>query len=280
MHLVNEVCGPRFPGFGVGRGFAIWDPFPVQAPDKAPETCTWSTRSEGGRNLLSRNLDGNQIAWKYRRCAGHANLLFRDGVKRQVGKCDCLLEFTTRPELSQSRAESGHNSMCQNGLKILLRAIVRHGPKTGDLPSVWLDTCGSLPYQPDALARVAASPSQGFAGSKASRGQRLRGVKPCSGLRKAGRRPRTGFAGPFKGAGPLFGHRDLESRSPGRRSSGRAVSSLFEDALGHADVLSQFTRPGQGKIDATNQMVDAIGMIQAEDRGYYPGKKVSHPCTY
>ena len=177
-----------------------------------------------GANLQSRNLDGNQIAWKYRRCAGHANLLFRDGVKRQVGKCDCLLEFTTKPELSQSRAESGHNSMCQNGLKILLRAIVRHGPKTGDLPSVWLDTCGSLPYQPDALARVAASPSQGFAGSKASRGQRLRGVKPCSGLRKAGRRPRTGFAGPFKGAGPLFGHRDLESRSPGRRSSGRAAS--------------------------------------------------------
>jgi len=44
-----------------------------------------------GANLLSRNLDGNQIAWKYRRCAGHANLLFRDGVKRQVGKCDCLL---------------------------------------------------------------------------------------------------------------------------------------------------------------------------------------------
>ena len=306
------------PGFGVGRGFAIRGPFPVQAPDKAPETCTWSTRSADrgsqvsalgvglpsgtpfrcrhrikhrkrapgqrglrvAHNLLSRNLDGNQIAWKYRRCAGHANLLFRDGVKRQVGKCDCLLEFTTRPELSQSRRESGHNSMCQNGLKILLRAIVRHGPKTGDLPSVWLDTCGSLPYQPDALARVAASPSQGFAGSKASRGQRLRGVKPCSGLRKAGRRPRTGFAGPFKGAGPLFGHRDLESRSPGRRSSGRAVSSLFEDALGHADVLSQFTRPGQGTIDATNQMVDAIGMIQAEDRGYYPGKKVSHPCTY
>ena len=35
------------------------------------------------------------------------------------------------------------------------------------------------------------------------------------------------------------------------------MSSLFE-ALGHADVLSQFTRPGQGTIDATNQMVDAI----------------------
>ena len=130
------------PGFGVGRGFAIRGPFPVQAPDKAPETCTWSTRSADrgsqvsalgvglpsgtpfryrhrikhrkrapgqrglrvGANLQSRNLDGNQIAWKYRRCAGHANLLFRDGVKRQVGKCDCLLEFTTRPELSQSRA--------------------------------------------------------------------------------------------------------------------------------------------------------------------------------
>ena len=43
--------GPRFPGFGVGRGFAIWGPFPVRAPDSAPETWTWSTRSEGGRQL-------------------------------------------------------------------------------------------------------------------------------------------------------------------------------------------------------------------------------------
>ena len=32
--------GPRFPGFGVGRRFAIWGPFPVRAPDSAPETCT------------------------------------------------------------------------------------------------------------------------------------------------------------------------------------------------------------------------------------------------
>ena len=31
--------GPRFSGFGVGREFAIWGPFPVQAPDNAPETC-------------------------------------------------------------------------------------------------------------------------------------------------------------------------------------------------------------------------------------------------
>ena len=36
----------------------------MQAPDRAPETWTWSTRSEGGRDLLGRNLDGNQIAWK------------------------------------------------------------------------------------------------------------------------------------------------------------------------------------------------------------------------
>ena len=32
--------GPRFPGFGVGRGFAIWGPFLVHAPDSAPETWT------------------------------------------------------------------------------------------------------------------------------------------------------------------------------------------------------------------------------------------------
>ena len=43
--------GRRFSGFGIGRGFAIWGPFPVQAPDKAPETCTWSTRSKGGHQL-------------------------------------------------------------------------------------------------------------------------------------------------------------------------------------------------------------------------------------
>ena len=79
-----------------------------------------------GASLPGRNLDGNQIAWKYRTCAGHADLLFRDGGKRQAGKCDCLLECTFRPELTLRIArESGHNSMCQNGLKVLLRATVR-----------------------------------------------------------------------------------------------------------------------------------------------------------
>src|SRR5208337_4457826 len=83
-----------------------------------------------GANLLGRNLDGNQIARKYRTCAGHADLLLRDGGKRQAGKCDCLLEFTSRPELSLRAArESGHNSMCQNGLKVLLRVTVRPKPK-------------------------------------------------------------------------------------------------------------------------------------------------------
>ena len=88
-----------------------------------------------GANLPGRNLDGNQIAWKYRTCAGHADLLFRDGGKRQAGKCDCLLEFTSRPELSLRAArESGHNSMCQNGLKVLLRVTVR--PKKRDSSAI------------------------------------------------------------------------------------------------------------------------------------------------
>src|SRR5271167_3601562 len=79
-----------------------------------------------GANLLGRNLHGNQIACKYRACAGHEDLLLRDGGKRHVGKCDCLLEFTCRPELALGAArESGHNSICQNGLKVLLRATVR-----------------------------------------------------------------------------------------------------------------------------------------------------------
>ena len=88
-----------------------------------------------GANLLGRNLDGNQIARKYRTCAGHADLLFRDGGKRQAGKCDCLLEFTSRPELSlRAVRESGHNSMCQNGLKVLLRVTVR--PKKRDSSAI------------------------------------------------------------------------------------------------------------------------------------------------
>ena len=36
-------------GFGVGRGFAISSPFPVQAPDNAPERWTWSTMTENHR---------------------------------------------------------------------------------------------------------------------------------------------------------------------------------------------------------------------------------------
>ena len=166
----KDWMGPpalRYQGNVDGPFVPIRGPFPVQAPDKAPETCTWSTRSADrgsqvsalgvglpsgtpfrcrhrikhrkrapgqrglrvGANLLSRNLDGNQIAWKYRRCAGHADLLFGDGGKRQAGKCDCLLEFTSRPELALGAArESGHNSMCQNGLRVLLRATVPDRP--------------------------------------------------------------------------------------------------------------------------------------------------------
>ena len=118
--------GPRFPGFGVRRGFAIWAPFRCKHRIMHRKRGPGQRGLRVGANLLGRNLDGNQIARKYRTCAGHADLLFRDGVQRQAGKCDCLLEFTSRPELSLRAArESGHNSMCQNGLKVLLRATVR-----------------------------------------------------------------------------------------------------------------------------------------------------------
>jgi len=117
----------------------------VDLPSGAPFACKHRlkhrNRAPGqqglrvGANLLGRNLDGNQIARKYRTCAGHADLLFRDGGKRQAGKCDCLLEFTSRPELSLRAArESGHNSMCQNGLKVLLRVTVR--PKKRDSSAI------------------------------------------------------------------------------------------------------------------------------------------------
>src|SRR5271165_3509637 len=94
--------------------------------------------------------------------------------------------------------------MCQNGLKILVRAIVRHGPKTGDLPSVWLDTCGSLPYQPDAFSEgrrksfARLRGVKGLAGSKAWRGQALF-------RSKEGRQTTTnGLRGAVQGGRPSF----------------------------------------------------------------------------
>ncbi len=36
----------------------------MQAPDKAPETRTWSTGSEGGASLPGYDLGGNQVACK------------------------------------------------------------------------------------------------------------------------------------------------------------------------------------------------------------------------
>ena len=47
--FVQPRMGRQFAGFGVGRGSAIWGPFPVHAPDNAPETWTWSTRTESLR---------------------------------------------------------------------------------------------------------------------------------------------------------------------------------------------------------------------------------------
>jgi hypothetical protein len=44
-----------------------------------------------GVNVLGRNLHGNQIAWSYRACAGHAFFLFRDGHELQAMECGYLI---------------------------------------------------------------------------------------------------------------------------------------------------------------------------------------------
>jgi len=55
--------------------------------------------------------------------------LFRDGVKRQAGNLIAYYKFTSRTELSLGAVrESGHNSMCQNGLQFLPRAAVQDRP--------------------------------------------------------------------------------------------------------------------------------------------------------
>ena len=83
----------------LGVGFAIWRPF------RCKHRIMHRKRGPGQQGLrvvtcsAPRNLDGNQIAWKYRACAGHADLLFRDGVKRQAGTVIAYSEFTSRTEL-------------------------------------------------------------------------------------------------------------------------------------------------------------------------------------
>ena len=167
----------------------------VDLPSGAPFACKHRlkhrNRAPGqqglraGANLLGRNLDGNQIARKYRACAGHADLLFRDGGKRQAGKCDCLLEFTSRPELSLRAArESGHNSMCQNGLKVLLRVTVRTKKQR---PEIRLETRRFLGRRPEFLAvcrliakkRDSSAISSGVAALKSAESTP---VRDCPGL--------------------------------------------------------------------------------------------------
>ena len=56
-----------------------------------------------------------------------------ENVRR--GNVIAYIEFTSRPELSLRAArESGHNSICQNGLKVLLRVTVR--PKKRDSSAI------------------------------------------------------------------------------------------------------------------------------------------------
>src|SRR5208282_1638885 len=157
-----------------------------------------------GANLLSRNLDGNQIAWKYRRCAGHANLLFRDGVKRQVGKCDCLLEFTTRPELSQSGAGIWPQ---QNVAKRLKNFATRNSRARSQ--NRRLAICMALDL------RVAAIPTRRVSEGRRKSFAKLGGVKGLAGSKawrgqalfrsKEGRQTTTnGLRGAVQGGRPSF----------------------------------------------------------------------------
>src|SRR5271157_5476581 len=55
MHLCRSARGHPPSGaremWMAPNAFAIWGPFRVQASVRAPESCAWSTRSEGGRQL-------------------------------------------------------------------------------------------------------------------------------------------------------------------------------------------------------------------------------------
>ncbi len=57
-------------------------------------------------NAPGRNFHGNQIAWSYRACAGHAFFLFRGGHERQAMECGYLITLCLKNRaLVPSRAE-------------------------------------------------------------------------------------------------------------------------------------------------------------------------------
>ena len=69
MHLVNADRKSKVSALGMGL------------PSRA---------SSGVRTGVTPHASRLTIAWKYRVCTGHEDLLLRDGVQRQAGKCDCL----------------------------------------------------------------------------------------------------------------------------------------------------------------------------------------------
>ncbi len=89
MDLVNADRNSQVSALGVGLPYRALSGARTGLTLHASRSTLHASR--GGRQLAGRNLDGNQIAWKYRTCAGHEDLLFRDGLKRQAGKCDFLL---------------------------------------------------------------------------------------------------------------------------------------------------------------------------------------------
>ena len=99
--------GPRFPGFGVGRGFAIWGPFPVRAPDSAPET--WTS--------LNKNLALHTALPVVDGFAGFGGFVFTHGhfgfhKKRAAPVCMILMIFLeARPRAGAIKATQATDLM-------------------------------------------------------------------------------------------------------------------------------------------------------------------------
>ncbi len=107
-------------------------PFPVRAPDSAPETWAWATRSAGGRPRAGprprRGPDRVAVANVCGRCGG-ARVVMVSDLRRGEGMAYILYSTSCTGLAFRAARESSPNSMGRNGLRILPRATGGAGPR-------------------------------------------------------------------------------------------------------------------------------------------------------
>ncbi len=128
---VHDDRKSKVAAWGVGRPSAALS---VRAPDSAPETWAWATRSAGGRPRAGprprprRGPDRVAVANVCGRCGG-ARVVMVSDLRRGEGMAYILCYTSCTGLAFRAARESSPNSMGRNGLRILPRATGGAAPR-------------------------------------------------------------------------------------------------------------------------------------------------------